>query len=90
MTDIITALGIAFFGGCACFLLLTLLRVCRYGSQMADVTIRSGFDAKAWFTGSLPEPPAHASFLTTSNIRASVGRSGLTITPTRTLSRLEF
>ncbi len=90
MTEIITGGSVLLLGGIACFLFLSLLRVLKYGPKMADTTIRSGFGAREWLTGLLPEPSAHASYLTTSGIRASAGRKGLVIIPTRTLSRLEF
>jgi hypothetical protein len=92
MTDLLSAIWVLLFGGIAVFLLLTLLRVLRNGHRMADVTLNSGFTFKAWLTGSLPDPGHHPTYLTQSTgMRARVTKDGrFIITPTRTLSRLEF
>jgi hypothetical protein len=90
MTDIITFIGVLFLGGLAIFFIMTLLRICKSGSQMVDTVMKSDFSFNTWLHGSLPNPGYHPTFQTTSGIRARVGRKGLTITPTRTLSRNEF
>ena len=90
MTDFITAVGVAVFGGLAVFLLMTLLRVLKSGSRIADVVLRSGFSASAWWNGTLPQQGRGSTISDAAGIRASVGRTGKKISPTRTLSREVF
>lgn len=87
MTDIITAGGVAVFGGLAVFFLMTLLRVLKSGSRIADVVLRSGFDASAWWHGTLPQQGRGSTISHAEGIRAQVGRKGQKIVSTRTLSR---
>jgi hypothetical protein len=90
IVDFISAVLIFIFGCIAAFCFLTLLRLHKHGMRMADTTLRSRFDGKAWFTGSLPKPGYHPSYLTQTGMRARATEDGLVIIETRTLSRLEF
>lgn len=90
MSETISFIAILFFGWLSIFFILTFLRVCKSGAQMAGTVIKSGFTIKNWWNASLPNPGYHPSYQTTSGIRARVGRKGLIITPTRTLSRREL
>lgn len=87
MTDFITAAGVTILGGMAVFLFMTLLRVLKSGSTIADVVLRSGFDASAWWNGKLPQQGHGSTISHADGIRAKVGRKGAKIVSTRTLSR---
>jgi hypothetical protein len=87
MTDFITAMGVTVLGGFAVFFFMTLLRVLKSGPTIADVVLRSGFDASAWWNGTLPQQGRGSTIADAAGIRAKVGRKGSKIVSTRTLSR---
>ncbi|RXR30843.1 hypothetical protein [Sphingobium fluviale] len=87
MTDFITAVGVTVFGGLAVFSLLSILRVWKSGSRVADDVAKSGFDRRAWWNGALPPQGPGSTISVAAGVRARATKTGLKVVPTRTLSR---